>query len=293
DKLKGILKFGYKVQIINLGSWINQNLDKFLISYFLTVNFVAFYDFAQKITNAARSICISIIGPVIPAASEINAIGNRHDLRKLFFNGMKLLFAVAVPLFFLVLINAKDIISLWLGKGFEMTVITLIILICGAFVNILTGIGTSIVRGINKPGLEVRYACLYLFLNVFLSIFLILRIGFYGAAIGTTLSSIISSVYFLIIFAKKIEISFKDFVSKMLLKPLTVSLFLLAMFYVFQSVFFYEPDISHRLYHLKCIFLRSSVFIVIFFCVLFFTRYYDFKHVREALFSVIKGRKAL
>src|SRR5262249_42789944 len=87
-------------------------------------------------------------------------------------------------------------------------------------VNILTGVGSAIVRGAGRPGLEARYQLLAIALHLALSLTLIPRWGYAGGLVALTVSTALASLWFVRAFHRYLGEPLGSFVVRVVLPPL-------------------------------------------------------------------------
>lgn len=220
EMFKKLFKFGYKIQISAIASLFHFQLDKILLAYFLNIGFVTYYAVAAQLTSKTREIPLLLTSAIFPAASELNAKADRETLHKLYFRSIKYVVLIALPVSLLIVLLAKPFINLWLGKGYEKSILTLQILTIGYFFNVMTGPGFFILNGIGKPQYGMRSSILAALFNLVLSILLVIKIGYFGVVIGTTIAMVIAAGYFIIISHRVMDISFWETSLKIFLKPL-------------------------------------------------------------------------
>lgn len=220
EMFKKLFKFGYKLQISTIASLFHFQLDKILLAYFLSIGFVTYYAVAAQLASRIRGIPLLLVSAIFPAASELEARTNKELLYALYFRSMKYIVLIGLPVSLLIILLASPFIDLWLGKGFEMSVLTLQILMIGYFFNIMTGPGFHILNGIGKPQYGMRSSILAAFLNLVLSVVLVIKIGYFGVVIGTAVAMVITASYFISMFHRVMNIPFWETSSKILLKPL-------------------------------------------------------------------------
>ncbi|MBI4472435.1 MAG: polysaccharide biosynthesis C-terminal domain-containing protein, partial [Acidobacteria bacterium] len=100
---------------------------------------------------------------------------------------------------FLVL-EARSVLTLWLGSGFEESVLLVQILAIGYGINVLGGAASQTGAGIGRPEFDMRATVVLSVLNPILSILLVREFQAPGAAAGTSLAMVVSAVYLLVIF---------------------------------------------------------------------------------------------
>jgi len=268
-----LFNYGIKMQVCNLAAIIYSQADKIILSHFLGLNFVTFYELGQKAANAIRTLPMLLISALVPAVSELEATNNQDKLRELYERGSKYISLLVFPLIFLSIIVASDLINLWVGDKFSLAVLSFQVLIIGYGINVLTGMGTSMVRGIGKPEYETRYAVLTLLLQLALSIVLVQVMGYRGILVSVLSTSIVAALYFLLTFHRLLQLDFKPFAKAIYVKPLLSSLIAFAitfgLSYHFQSLISLPGKLGYSI----SLLLKSSVFLILFIILITRTRF--------------------
>ena len=258
--------YGIKMQICNLALMVHTQADKIILSHFLGLGFVTFYELGQKAANAVRTLPMLLLTALVPAVSELEASHDRERLMQLYHRGSKYISLMVFPLILLSVIVARELFALWVGDRFGLAVLSFQVLVIGYSINVLTGMGTSMVRGIGKPEYETRYAVLTLLMQLVLSIILVQVIGYRGILISVLATAVTAALYFLLTFHRLFKIGFTDFARRVYLKPALASaaaaLVTFASGWWLKSVDFF----SHRWGTLVWLSFELSVFLV---CYLF------------------------
>ncbi|MFZ2412408.1 MAG: flippase [Candidatus Methanoperedens sp.] len=253
--LKELLTFGTKIHFSRIGDVMHFQTDKIFISYFLQLSFVAFYEVAATAAITMRMVPFAIVSAILPAASEIKATGDENSLRELYMRSSKYLSLVSIPLLFFAFFLAPDIIRVWLGEGYELSVITLQVLLLGYFANIMTSSGSQVAIGLGKPDYVMKSSIIATVLNLVLSVILIVKIGYLGAAIGTSIAMIMAAIYFVLILHKHLGIGNAVFFQRVLFPPTGASAVALLLLYPAAYFFNISPI--------------SLIFETVLFCVLY------------------------
>ncbi|MGC8867466.1 MAG: oligosaccharide flippase family protein [Elusimicrobiales bacterium] len=223
---KGMFKvlwiFGFKVRIGQIAGTMVTQVDKLLISHFLSTNLVTFYQLGSSIVEKAQSIPTLLLTALLPAFSEISTKGDRQKLLDAYLRGTKYLALITFPLFVFLIVSASHIMMIWMGEGYEKSARVIQILAVGTIFHILVGVGYSVSLAIDKPEISMSSSLLYTVLNFVLSIVLILKFGFIGAVWGTTISLLIGCGYFFWRLHKEIHLSLVNFVKKTILIPMII-----------------------------------------------------------------------
>jgi O-antigen/teichoic acid export membrane protein len=261
---KILFNYGIKMQICNFADIIHLQADKIILSHFLGLNFVTFYELGQKAANGIRTLPILLLTALVPAVSELEASNNKEKLRELYERGSKYISLMVFPLILLSITIAPDLINLWVGDKFPLAVLSFQILVIGYVINVLTGMGSSVVRGIGKPEYETRYAVLTLVMQLVLSLTLVQLLGYKGVLVSVLITTVVAALYFLLTFHKLFKLDFKTFAKTTYVKPLVASLIAFAITYGlrynFNGFIFLEGSWGYSI----SLVLKSLVFLVFF-----------------------------
>ena len=271
---KRLFGFGYKLQISRFAQLVSFQTDKFLITYFLGIGLVAFYQLGSSVTQKMRQIPLLLVSAFVPAASEIEAKGGKGSLNELYLRGSKYLILVSVPLLFFIISNAHLIMLAWMGEGYEMAALAIQILGVGYFANLVSGAASSIAVGVAKTEFEMKYGILMAILNLFLSIILIIKIGFIGALIGTTISLTIASLFFMKMFCNHLGSPLNDFI-KLFYKPVIACIIPALIILLSNYGFWPATAFSGRLINLGILGLNSVIFGGVYIVFILLSKYLD------------------
>lgn len=229
---KEILSFGLTTYVTTIAVVIHNQVEKVYLAHFVGVVPVGLYDISSDLALKLRAVPSVVLGPVMPAASELHALTDQSRLVHLYYRTHKYLALIGVPLVVYVVFVSKHFVELWLGPSLSMIAMPLSILLIVNFVNVMTGPGLNILvgGGILKPG--VYSAILGIVSNVIMSLFLIRAFGFRGAVIGTSLALMIGSVSFLYIFRQKTGETYSGVLRRAYTKPVVCSSAIVAGFWL-------------------------------------------------------------
>ena len=197
DTLKMLLGFGLKVQIIGLGALINLQMNKLLISYYLSLELLAVYELGFKIVYSLISLPRLLSSAVMPAAAELHAQYDHDRLQQLYRQSSKYLVLIIAPLGFFTIIHARSIAAVWLGTPPPEVARVIQFLMLAYGFNLLTAMGTAMARGVGHPEFETRYALFMIVGNLFLGLVLMPVLGLDGLLVATLLTVVVGSLYFL------------------------------------------------------------------------------------------------
>jgi O-antigen/teichoic acid export membrane protein len=173
-----LIGFGGKLQVAHAAHLIGLHGDKLLLSGFLGLSAVAYYDLGSKVAYLMRGLPLLLISATMPAASALEAAGDRPRLWRFYLTGTRMLVFAATPLL------------VFAGTGVDAPEarVAVWVLALGYYLNLVSGMANSVAVGIGKPELEMRRSLLAGSANLALSAALIPLMGFAGAPLGTALA---------------------------------------------------------------------------------------------------------
>jgi O-antigen/teichoic acid export membrane protein len=216
---KKMFNFSLRLYITQAAVAVHNQLEKFLLALFVGVAAAGWYDIASDLALKLRGLVGLVLGPVLPAASELDARNDQQRLAELYYRAQKYVAFFGLPLVFYVSIVSRKFVELWVGPKLAFISVPLAVLMWVNLYNLLTGPGFLILagRGFLKPG--IQSALVGLGLNVFLSVGLIYRFGFAGAVVGTSVSLMLASTFFLYLFHAHTGYSVGRLIREAYLKP--------------------------------------------------------------------------
>jgi len=273
--LRRLLSYGIKVQVSRLADLATSQTDKLLLGYFLGLSPVAFYELGSRVVLTSKRLSRVLISAVVPAASEIDAREDRLSLCRLYLRGSKYLVLVAAPVLLFIAAAAPLILAAWMGRGYELSVPVIQLLAVGHLVHLLTGVGTTIAKGMGKPEYETRYSLLQLAMNTLLGIALVIRLGFWGVLIATPLSLIVGSLYFMVLFHRLLGIPLLQFLKGTYLQPVITCLLAGLPLLILNAVALQTLQARGRLMSLVLLGAEGLLFVAIYGGLMLKTAYLD------------------
>ncbi|MBI2861565.1 MAG: oligosaccharide flippase family protein [Chloroflexi bacterium] len=293
--LRKLLSYGLKVQAGRVAYLIGGQVDRLLIGYFLPLTTLALYDIAGRLVSGVKTIPLLPAIALIPAASELDARADLASLRSFHRRSAKYLVLLAAPLVFFTFFAATPILLLWVGPGYDPAVWVIRALLVGNFVHLLTAVGTSVARGMGKPGMEMRYSIVVVVIDVLLGVLLIGNFGFVGVLLATPISLIVGSLYFLAMFHRAIGEALPGFVREVLGLPMIASWLAGAAIYMAYRLLGVEGGALNRLEALVAVVGGGVSFAVVYFAVIWISKYLDETDWRVVtrLFQLVNPRYLL
>ncbi len=267
DTFKKVFYFGINLQIGKISQIVVFQLDKFLALKLFGGKYAAFYEVGSKITSFTRSIPLLLVSAIVPAATELDAKGENLKLKILFETGTRYLIIGGFLIGGFIFSHADLIIQSWIGKKLTIegiyissSIIRLIVL--GYFANMITGAMSSIALGFDRTEFERRAGIVTIILFPLLAIILLPIFGFYGIAMSVSLTLVISSIYFMLLFVRFIDYKIYN-VFKMLLIPISAAILSAILTYVLYK-FIPESYMENRISSLIVTGILFLIYLILF-----------------------------
>ena len=120
-----------------------------------------------------------------------------EELSQLYVQGCRYINLINTVLLSYLFAVAHPLIYAWVGESFEGSAAIMMVLTASVWVNLTTGPGTSVMRGVDRTGRELEYALINLVLAALWIPAMTALWGMIGAAAGTALSTSLASLYFI------------------------------------------------------------------------------------------------
>ncbi len=203
-----ILIFGVQIFGTNAINVINYQADTIMIGYFLTATDVGYYGVAVSFTKFFWIIPSAIQTITYPATSEYWKTKNIQALQTMIDKSMKYAALMLIPIGLGVGFFAREIILILFKKGFNNSILPMLILITGTVIyGIIISIGGSI-SGAGRPDLGVRVVAISAAVNIVLNALFIPYYGISGAAVATLISLSLNAILGLVLTVKILKIKF-------------------------------------------------------------------------------------
>lgn len=204
-KLLGeVIRFGWKLGLVNIISWLNYRVDMFLVERGVGPTKLGLYSVAVNSSEilwyTSAAIAIAICAPIgissLKQAGKLTAKAVRHTLLINIFLGI------------LIWLAFEFLLPVIYTKVYLPSLVPFRILLPGVLAYGLAGIfSTYFTNQLGKPKIPLMISIISMFINIIVCLVLIPQIGMAGGAWATTISYLISIGLLIIIFAKKAGLS--------------------------------------------------------------------------------------
>jgi O-antigen/teichoic acid export membrane protein len=198
--LRDMFNYGAKIQVSRFGGLVCFQIDKLIISRVLGPASVSFYEVSSRVTSFMRAVPLVMISALIPATSELGARNDRQMIQRTYYLASKYVAMVTAAMVAYLVLEARSVVQLWIGNGFEQSIVLIQILAIGYGMNILGGSASQTGAGVGRPEFDMKSTVLLAIVNPILSLWFVRHFGAAGAAAGTSIAMVVSAVYLLVIF---------------------------------------------------------------------------------------------
>jgi O-antigen/teichoic acid export membrane protein len=196
---KEILAFSWPLALTGFSFLFVTKTDKILLGYYLTKHEVGIFSPALVIAGMLIFVTAAFKYIFLPTVSEYFSRNDISSLERLFKSTSKWIFLVVLPLFLVILIFPKEIITMLYGSNYVEGYLALVILSFGIAMNDFSGTAGNILVGGGHTKLNLACEMIAAITNIVFAVILIPRYGINGAAAATGISYMtrnISSVSF-------------------------------------------------------------------------------------------------
>lgn len=224
--LSEVRKYIFYGAIGNIAAMGHFQFNKLIISYFLGVRYLTYYDLGHKISYSLFGLFGSFFTPLMPAASGIYTSLGVEKLKEVFQTTFKYIALIAIPAFLFTAFMAKEIIFVWVGAGYDEAAFVLRFLSIACLILTFTGPLAMIFTGIGLIDIPFYGGIIAGVSNVMLSLVLVNKFGILGALVSVLLGYILSCIYGFYYYQKRLGGSVLDAL-RCLLFPLVTSIIVL------------------------------------------------------------------
>lgn len=221
--LAKLIQYGILLTITNFSSIGLKHLDALFVGKYLSLDFVGIFTVSAYIALIIEIPLTSLEKITHTKVAQAWANNDLESIKKIYYQSVKYLLLAGGILLIGIVTNVHDLLCLLPAvyhQGAGVVVITSI----GAFLNIATGVNTSILFNSEKYIYGTYLLILLLVLSITLNIIFIPLYGIQGAALATLIASVIYNVLKYVIIWKSFKMQPYDLSSLKILFLITVVL---------------------------------------------------------------------
>src|SRR5262249_43217225 len=146
-RAKKLFEYSIRLYITQAAVVVHNQVEKVFLAMMVGVVPVGWYDIGSDLALKVRGLISVILSPILPAASELNALSDASRIEELYFRSQKYLAVCSVPVVFYVIAISHRFIDLWLGPQMRAATLPLDVLLLANVFNLATGPGFLILAG--------------------------------------------------------------------------------------------------------------------------------------------------
>jgi len=193
NDFKSIFTYGINTQVETVAWILSTSITKLLLPSLVGLSSVTYFHLAWRIRMRARTLFVGALSSVTPAAAQLFAVNDMQRLRRLYFRSLRYVFLFALPLYLLIAILSQSFVSIWLGEGYDLVAITIILLSIPGFFGLLYNSATEILKGIGKVRPIAIVSAGSVAGNLVISLVLGKLFGYFGVVIGSVIVTLFAS----------------------------------------------------------------------------------------------------
>ena len=199
-----LFAFGGVVQVQGILAIALASIERAVAAPLVGLSGAGLLDIGKKLPGMAGSVPIAFASSLTPAASYLHgglegSEGQDDALSRLYLRGARYMNLSAGYFCGLLALIPGPIIDTWMGKHFAGAAYLVVIFSIATQVHLMTGPGTSVLKGIGRPKEEFYYAIpnvLLLLIAIPCSHWVLGRWTGLGIATAVAISTILSAAYF-------------------------------------------------------------------------------------------------
>ena len=183
ESLKRILQFGGVVTAEGVLIVFAARINSLIIGIFQPIGTFAYYSVAEGIASRVSSLPQSVNETILPSFSRLDGERRPDLLSSLFLRATRYVVLITIPFFFLFLVFPDKFLGFWLGPDFASEGANVLRVLGTGYLVSFWGYPTiAVARGMNRPGVSIRWQAIIGVINVSLCFLLIPPFGILGAA---------------------------------------------------------------------------------------------------------------
>jgi O-antigen/teichoic acid export membrane protein len=198
--------------LADVAAYLSYTTDLVLVGAVLGIKAVALYAIGSKLALLAQKALNEASTVLLPEAATISRNGLHSAMAALLLDGTRLTMLIGIPLSLLTTILAGPAIRAWVGRGYDGSIVVLIVLTLDSAFRTIANPAESIVIGAGRVRTYALWMTVQAVVNVAITLTLIFSVGISGPAIGTLVgTALIITPAFVIISGRVAGLSIATF----------------------------------------------------------------------------------
>jgi len=197
-----ILAYSYPMFLTSSVMFLMGYVDSFMISYYLDEYQVGIYSVCLNLSMILTFIPLAIGGFIAPKISQAYSKQDSNRVKEIFFNSIKLITIVTIPIFSLLYLFPEYFLGLF-GEEFIRASTTLLIISFGFLSEAMTAPVGFILNMTDNQHIFMKILIIALFINIFFNALLIPIYGINGAGVAILSSMLFWTISSFVVLKRK------------------------------------------------------------------------------------------
>jgi len=193
-EVRDVTTFSFYLFLISVAVYLATSVDNVVIAAYMSTSAIAVYTVAARLAEYQRQVCGQFTGFLFPLVVRFHASQDAGALRATLLDGTRIALGLAAGCALCMIGFGRELIDLWMGRGFEPSAVPLYVLALAGIVMVAQGPTGTILLGTGRHRLVAWTSILEIGLNAAVSIALVGRYGLVGVALGTAIPYVLLNV---------------------------------------------------------------------------------------------------
>lgn len=194
---KELLSYSIPLLLTSVLVFVIVWIDTLMLGYFRTASEVGIYNAAHPTAALMFVLPTALISLFLPIITGLYSQKKHEQIKQLYKRVSKWIFLVSFPLFLVMIVFSRQIITIIFGNEYAAAATPLAILVFGYLLYSMSYTSSNILSMVKKTKLIFYINLIFAGSNILLNFLLIPRFGVNGAAIATTISYILGSLLYI------------------------------------------------------------------------------------------------
>jgi len=201
--IRGNVRFSLNMGIISILAFLHTQVDKIIISKFLPISTLGYYNIAYNVTSKITFLAGPISHAAYPAFCELFKSGAHNQILTQYNKLQDMVCYISIPILAFVIFYNQIFFSYLFDKNIaEMLLVPVVFLCMGSFLQIAFHVPYNLILALGKANIVVKVSSLNLLISVPTAVISIHFWGLAGAGIAFLLSRLFNSIVLIPNFSK-------------------------------------------------------------------------------------------
>jgi O-antigen/teichoic acid export membrane protein len=214
SSFKNLFAMGWKLILSRIAGLIFNSTQKIIIAMMLTMSIMTQFDIISRVYMIVASIMSLMNGALIPFASDLQAVNDEERIRLLFLKATKYAVIITMPALVFFMSFSREFISIWIGTSYSDLAPLTMFLLSHCFLTVLTGVGGTMMVGMNRVEELLKVAVFAALLNIIISVMAAKSFGLSGLVAATVISYAIAHAIYIWMFKQIFKIRLLAFLKE-------------------------------------------------------------------------------